>query len=494
MSPEPKLTPPPPGFRIIPCTGVDVSLRHLMAPFGLIINARLDPSRMEATLWTLVRHKFPRAGARVACRDGVYELQMPEAFDPRNPPFVFTVQEYPEMYYRDGRWEIPLGLTGSKPCMAPAPDLAWLFQHPTCPRSLDEFIQSNGPAVHVHVTVFDDFTFLGFVAPHIMMDGIGFVTLLDAWTRLLRGDNIDTIERMEWDAQPLAPFSSGPVESVVPRGFFRPSAPVGVQGIQEETPDQSDPKDISRFIRVPKVFLNEAKQKIMSELKAQGSAEYVGSGDILTAWWLKTVYGDRSLTDHTPVHIHMFRNLRDMPIFANDAPLAEPYIHNVNLTVPVPPIPASAFRTESLGTLAVRIRRSIAAYNTDIEAIRADLWWMCEGSNGLEVLHRCPPGAEWVLQTDLRSAKLSDLDFSGAVVSNAPKSAARVVFIHQFLSSNPPTAFREGVRVLMEDADAVWMSATRGEKHWERIRQVGEIDFIDSRVGALECPRRLFRL
>ncbi|KAJ6494390.1 hypothetical protein C8R45DRAFT_1135181 [Mycena sanguinolenta] len=493
MSSEPELTPPPPGFRIIPCTGVDLFLRHLLARMGLIINARLDLSIMEATLWTLVEHKFPRAGARVACRNGVYELQMPEVFDSRNPPFVFTVQEYPEIYNRDGRPEIPLGLTGSTPCITPAPDMAWLFQNPTGPRSVDDFIQSNVPSIHIHVTVFDDLTFLGFIAPHIMIDGLGIVTLLEAWTQLLRGDNIDTIRGMEWDAQPLAPFSSGPVKSGVPRGFFRPSGAVGLQEIQEPTADEQHPKDIPRFVRVPKVFLNETKQKIMDELKAQGSAEYVGSGDILTAWWLKMVYSDRSLTDHTPIHIHMFRNLRDMPIFANDAPLAEPYIHNVNLTVPVPPIPASAFRTEPLGALALRIRRSIAAYNHDFEAIRADLRWMCaeSGSNALEVLHRCPPGAEWVLQTNLRSGKLAELDFSGAVASNAPKTTARVVFFYPFLNTHPPAVFRGGVGVLMDDADAVWICATRGEKNWERIRQAGKIEFIDSRV-ALECPRRQY--
>ncbi|KAJ6494405.1 hypothetical protein C8R45DRAFT_824740 [Mycena sanguinolenta] len=489
MSSEPELTPPPPGFRIIPCTGVDLSFRHLMQPFGLVINARLDPSRMEATLWTLVKHKFPRAGARVACRNGAYELQMPESFDSRNPPFVFTVHEYPEIYYRNGQREFPLGLTGSKPCITPAPDWAWLFQNPTSPRSLDDVIQSNVPSIHIHVTAFDDLTFLGLIVPHIMMDAIGTVTLLDAWTRLLRGEDIDTIQGVEWDAQPLAPFSSGPVKSDVPRGFFRPSDPVGVQEVHEKTLDQSDPKDIPRFVRVPKVFLNETKQKIMDELKAQGSAEYVGSGDVLTAWWLKTVYVDRSLTDKTPIHIHMLRNLRDTPVFANE----EPYMHNLILTIPIPPIPASAFLTESLAALALRIRRSITAYNSDLEAIRADLGWMCAGSNGLEVLNRCPPGAEWVLQTNLCSGKLATLDFSGAVVSNAPKKA-RMVFLYPFLNTHPPAAFREGVGVLMNDADAVWMCATTGEKHWERIRQAGEIEFIDSRVGALECPRGLYRL
>ncbi|KAJ6494395.1 hypothetical protein C8R45DRAFT_1095324 [Mycena sanguinolenta] len=229
----------------------------------------------------------------------------------------------------------------------------------------------------------------------------------------------------------------------------------------------------------------------MGELKAQGSTEYVRSGGILSAWWLKTVYGDRSLTDHTPIHTH--KNLRDTPIFADDAPLAEPYIHNVNLTVPVPPIPASAFWTESLGELALRIRRSIAAYTTDLEAVRADLRCMCAepGFNALEILYRCPPGAQRVLQTNLRSGQLADLDFSGAVASNALKTTARVVFFYPFLSTNPPAAFRGGVGVLMDDADAVWMCATRGEKNWERIGQAGKIEFTDSRV-ALECPRRQY--
>ncbi|KAF7341598.1 hypothetical protein MSAN_02057100 [Mycena sanguinolenta] len=399
----------------------------------------------------------------------VYELQIPEAFDSQNPPFIFTAENHPGVYHRDGRPEIPLGLTGSKPCIIPDPELGW----------------SNVPSLQIHVSVFEDLTFLGFIAPHIMIDGTGIATLLAAWTRLLRGDDIHTIQGMDWNAQPLAPFSSGPVKSDVPRGFFRPSSPLGTQ-MHKPSPDELDPKDIPRFVRVPKVFLNEAKQKIMDELKAQGSAEYVGSGDVLSAWWLKTVYGDRSLTDHTPIHIHMLRNLRDMPIFANDAPFSEPYIHNLISTFPIPPIPASAFQTESLAALALHIRRTIVAYNNDLEAIRADLRWRCAGSgsnNALEALRPCPPGAEWVVQTDLRSAKFAELDFSGAVVClsyvTAPKMAARVVFVYPFMCTDPPRVFRRGIKVLMEDAEAVWMCATRGEKHWERIRQAGEIEFTD---------------
>ncbi|KAF7376807.1 hypothetical protein MSAN_00098100 [Mycena sanguinolenta] len=470
MGSNPEPTPPPPGFRIIPCTGVDLSLRREMAPMGLVINARLDPSRMETTLWTLMEHKFPRAGSRVACRNGVYELQIPETFDSQNPPFVFTVRNHPGLYQRDGRPELPLGLTGLKPCMIPDPELACLFQTPTCPRSLDDFIQSNVPSVHIHITVFDDFTFLGFIAPHIVIDGIGIATLLHAWTELLRGDDIDTIQGMEWDAQPLAPFSSGPVTSDAPRGFLRPSAAaLGSQKVQESMKDESDAKDVPPL-----------------RACAEGSAEYVGSGDVLSAWWFKTIYGDRRLTDHTPIHIHMVKNLRGMPIFANDAPLAEPYINNLILTIPIPPIPASAFQTESLAAVALRIRRTILAYNNDLEAVRADLRWRCagSGSNNGQGLLMCPPGAEWAFQTDLRSAKLGELDFSGAVIGkNAPKTApVQVVFVYLFMCTEPPFAFREGLAVVMEDAEAVWMSATRGEKEWEKIKQAGEIEFTDSRL------------
>ena len=46
-------------------------------------------------------------------------------------------------------------------------------------------------------------------------------------------------------------------------------------------------KEVHHLVRVPKVFLNETKQKIMEELKAQDSSEYVGSSDVLLAWWYK---------------------------------------------------------------------------------------------------------------------------------------------------------------------------------------------------------------
>ena len=68
-------TPPPAGVRIIPCTAVDRLAAHgsVLTP-GLVINARLDVKMLEQSLIRLVEHKFPRAGARLAFRNGVRHI------------------------------------------------------------------------------------------------------------------------------------------------------------------------------------------------------------------------------------------------------------------------------------------------------------------------------------------------------------------------------------------------------------------------------------
>ncbi|KAF7373692.1 hypothetical protein MSAN_00580200 [Mycena sanguinolenta] len=236
----------------------------------------------------------------------------------------------------------------------------------------------------------------------------------------------------------------------------------------------------------PKVFLNEAKQKIMDELKAQGSSEYVGSSDVLMAWWYKTVYSYRAPTDHTPVHLHFVSNLRSQSVFAQDEPLAHPYTNNAILYLHVPPIPVNAFVKESLGDLALHIRRAIVAHNADAASLRADLHWLFEGSNAAKMMFPCPPGAEFSFATNWRDGKLGALDFSGAVVSQSKSEAAatRVVFTYFFFTPDSFLARGSGA-VMMEDEDAVWMHMFRGSKDWERIRQSGVVDRRPSVVSKL---------
>ncbi|KAJ7739746.1 hypothetical protein B0H14DRAFT_2990656 [Mycena olivaceomarginata] len=445
-------TPPPAGVRIIPCTAVDrfAAHRHVLTP-GLVINARLDTKILEESMSRLIEHKFPRAGARLAFRNGVYEFQIPETFDAKTSPAVFTVDEHAEPYDRSGRPQIPSTLNGSQPSIHPVPELDEFLRSKTCPKTEAEFLKPNVPMLHVHFSA----------SPHRIWDSIclGFAALLSAWTRVINGDDFDAIPGMEWDTQPFAHY--------VPAPGSRPVTPTrtSLRG-WSDLGWFSQLSFMGRFksttlVRVPKAFLNEAKQKIMEELKTQGSREYVGSSDVLLAWWYKTAYSCRTPTDHTPVHLHFASSLRSRSVFAQDAPLAHPYINNA-----------------SLGELALRMRRAIIAYNADAVSLRADLRWLFEGSNATKMMFPCPPGAEFAFTTNWRDGKLGALDFSGAVVSESKSEAvAGVVFVHTVSSSDKALPLRGSGGVMMEDEEVVWMGQVRGLKDWEVIRKSGAIAF-----------------
>ncbi|KAJ6554412.1 hypothetical protein B0H19DRAFT_1071813 [Mycena capillaripes] len=421
-------------MRTIPCTPLDTATaRDVVLTTGLVINSRLDAKKLEGTLCTLVECKFPRAGARLAFRNGVYELQIPNTFDAKTPPAIFTVEDYPETYRSPARSEIPTTLTDSQPSIIPAPELEVYLRSKTCPSTLEGFLKPNVPLLHIHIAVFDDFTFVGVTSPHIAFDALGTATLLFAWTCLLSGDELGTITEPRRGWFDLGLFSK---LSFMVRFILR---------------IVMDPKEVRYFVRVPKAFLRESKRKIMDELELQGSSEYVGSSDVLLAWWLKTVYSHRQPSDNTPIHLHVVTDLRGKPIFARKSTLTNPYIHNAVSFVPVPPTPVNAFRTESLGALALRVRRAIIAVNADPAVIRTDSSWL--------------------------AARFGGLDFSGACVTGGNKAVARVMFIHPVVTSSQSRPMRGSGGVLIEDEHVVWMDQHRGRKDWYRIRRSGAVAF-----------------
>ncbi|KAJ7686237.1 hypothetical protein B0H17DRAFT_1013720 [Mycena rosella] len=470
--------PSPAGMRTVQCTRLDLWGRGAVMTGGFIIDARLDAKILKQTLSTLVEHKFPSAGARLALRNGAYEFQIPHTFDAGTPPIAFTAENHSEAYRSATRPALPIHISNSsEPSIHPLPDLDVYFKSKESPSSFDEFLVPNTPVIHVHVTTFDDLSFIGVTFSHGAFDGLGMRTLLYAWARLLNGDAIDTIPGMECDVAPFEAFT-GPTTVTTMRGWFEPAQSSWLQRVVRPfmqilwaPKEVVMPHDVTRIVRVPKVFLEESKREINNNLALQGSSEWVGSSDVLTAWWYKILYGLRSSEDVTPIHIHLQVDLRDFPIFPGSSILATPYIHNALWTIPVPPIPANAFRTESLTALALHFRRAITAY-TDVDGIRADLH--CLFGNPSKRMAPGPPGSEVLVQSNLRKARIAGLDFSGAC-----EGTARVIFalVEPSAAGKKMVAYGNG-SVLMEDGDAVWMSQGGGVKDWETLRQNGTVVFI----------------
>ncbi|KAJ6572286.1 hypothetical protein B0H19DRAFT_1231794 [Mycena capillaripes] len=454
--------PAPAGMRVVPCSALDVEKREVVLTTSLVIDARLNAAKLEHSLSTLIERKFPRAGARLAIRNRALEFQIPCVFDSQTPAIAFTAEHYHEPYESHARPDIRslVNSSDSEPTFSRFPLLRTYLVSEACPTSTEEFLRLKAPTVHVHVSVFDDLTLIGVTSSHVVFEAPGLRTLLHAWTSLLAGHDIEAIPGMDWD---MAPFES----------FLGPTAVWGVRGAR--TPFSGPIGDTGLVLG--------ARMEERPGVKSKGSGEWVSTSDVLLAWWFKTSYSFQKIDDTTPVFIHIAVNLRRMRIFPSASVLTEPYINNASSTICVPPLFIKDFRAESIGDLALRIRRATAAYEEDLVTLEHELRWRNE-DRWIRLL-RGPLDfdAETELQTNWCDARLSELDFSEACAPGGDfeKKRARVLLVLTEIVMAEECnrmPLRGNGTILMEDENAFWMKQIKGHREWENLRQSGNFNFI----------------
>ncbi|KAJ7628465.1 hypothetical protein FB45DRAFT_38471 [Roridomyces roridus] len=194
FSSAPRETAPVP-YDVVPCSALDTERRDTVLTTGLVVDAKLDAQLLKDALFTLVEHKFPRAGARLVERNSLFEFHIPHSFDSENPPVAFTADHYCERYNSRSRPGIPglVNVSDSEPSTCLFPSLDVYLKSKTCPRHTSDMIDRNTPIVHVHVSVFEDLTLIGVTSSQVMFDASGLHTFLSAWTRLLAGEDLDAI-------------------------------------------------------------------------------------------------------------------------------------------------------------------------------------------------------------------------------------------------------------------------------------------------------------
>ncbi|KAJ7627269.1 hypothetical protein FB45DRAFT_1082492 [Roridomyces roridus] len=465
-------TPPPPGVHTppIPITALDHVMRDIIVTNGLIVDARLDACKLENTITVLIERKFPRAGARIAFRNGVYEFQVPQKFSTDMPAVRFTVENHVEAYSADpSRPKLPVDLaefSASSPTIVNIPNLEPYFCCPGSPITLAEWIESKAPLMHVHFCVFNDLTFIGITAPHVGFDGVGMGMMLQAWTRLLNGADIDEIVGMDWDSEPFKSF--------LPRHSPATAIPKSVFGNGQLWQAFGDPEQRHAFVRLPKQLLADWKRQIMDELQSRGSTEWVGTSDILLAWWYKETLGHR-VNDTTPMHLLLLSDIRNQPIFGSATESIGQYIGNAIGFIPVRPIPMRVFNDWSVGQLALHLRRAINTYHANPARIQAGLHYAFANPEKLRL--PCPAGAEWKMSTNWLAADFGGLDFSGAQIhprgAQTNSTKARVRFVYPTMTEGRKRLpIREpSFKVLMEDEEAIWAIHGGGEKEWNNMRR-----------------------
>ncbi|KAJ7361179.1 hypothetical protein DFH08DRAFT_684361, partial [Mycena albidolilacea] len=468
--------PAPPNVRIVPCSVLDMWAQDRVLTLGLVVDTSLEPQALERSLSMLAVRKFPRAGPRLTERNWDMEFQIPCTFDSNHPPIAFTAHHYREPYSSLARPDVRalVSSSDSEPLLCPLPSLEMYLRSKECPKYFADFLASDTPILNVHVSVFDDLTIIGVTFPQTMFDVPGMRTLLHGWMRVLSGEDIDAIQGMEWDVAPFGSFRDMGVYTVyVGMDLASPSSALTAHLFFSACGCDAEE---GMLIRVPKAYLEDRRCEIMGHLKLQGSSERVETSDILMAWWLKTSYDHRKSDDETPIWIHISVDLRTKRIFSGASTLSEQYINNASSAVLIPPISANGFQKASLGELALRIRRAIAAYDADPTGIRHELGWL--NANIIMEHLPSPRGAESETQTNWCDARLSELDFSGARALGSKDGTGRVLLVLADMLLEEHMPARGNGAILMEDEKAFWMSQVKGRKEWEKIRLSGRVNFI----------------
>ncbi|KAF7325658.1 hypothetical protein MKEN_00415700 [Mycena kentingensis (nom. inval.)] len=404
-----------------------------------------------------------------------YEFHIPHSFDATTPPIAFTSEHHPEPYASPSASRPPIPslhyALSATPFVCDVPEMDAFFRGPGCPATLADFLKPNVPLLHLHVTTFEDMTFIGLTSSHGLSDAMGTKAVVSAWTRHLSGESIEEMPR---DADPLRSFRTPPPNGWVLRGWYDLGMLAMISWIvQFVWALLRLPKEVKQHVCMPKVFLEAQKQRIMEEIKASGSDEWVGSSDVLLAWLLKTFYQHR--TDSTNVHLLIYCNLREQKLFPTPTQTVTiPFVNHLVLEIPIRAIAATDFKSLSLRELALTIRRAIIAYRADTESIKNDLHARCCNANVGKVLFPCPPGQEFSMQSNWRDAAFGQMDFSGAAYGE--NANAKVVWVSGLPSGTNMPLRNSGV-VLWENEECIWMGHVRTAGDWEGIRKSEVVEF-----------------
>lgn len=169
-----------------------------------------------------------------------------------------------------------------------------IVRHPDSPRQLADWIYTDRPQLNIHVSLFQDATLLTMSCIHTFTDAVSRLNFFNAWIAVLRGHAEEVPAFVPYDHDPLGTLgrtTSGQSHrnfSKVLSGFR-----LVVFGIWLIWEQLWYSKLEEHLVRLPGRALDRMRENILQNLaseepKASGKPS-VSEGDIVVAWWVRTM-------------------------------------------------------------------------------------------------------------------------------------------------------------------------------------------------------------
>ncbi|GJN91004.1 hypothetical protein Rhopal_004018-T1 [Rhodotorula paludigena] len=299
---------------------------------------------------------------------GIWTIDVPETPLAQERPFLFTSERVHKPYAAAASLSaLPQPLDASSSCaFQPAHDLLH-FRRPDLPSTFADWAKKGASLLAVHATVFDDALAVGVTTPHGLLDATGTGWAVRALTAELHHQPWD-VPPSTWARNALTdkfdevvarPVSDDPEDVRIAKSALPgwvPAAKVGniARFLVGYVWEKKWHKDELRHVFLSKKAVEALTKSVKDQVRDEtGGKEWVSTGDVLTAWAAKALFGHepRSGASALLSPVYALREILSLPDYPANSMCPYPFSPS--------PIPYSTFPTLSLATLALNHRRCL---------------------------------------------------------------------------------------------------------------------------------------
>ena len=400
---------------------------------------------------------------------------MPASFSEERPGFSYshvqydtTIDEHPLAS------QLPKATTHPSVQTDPA-EFRSLAQRPNGPTILNDYLYSDEPPISLHVVSFEDATLLSLSWPHTFMDAMGRAALFNAWKLMLDGRENEVPPFYGFDEDPLGELGSYPTEEYILAHLLIKGFGKAILIFRTIFALLRYRRESGRIVCIPASTFATLRETALNDLPTHNPnyrPSFLSDGDVLSAFWSKTILQEMPSTWNMTVNIMNAFGLRG--VLSNDLlPPDKAYISNARSTVQAI-LPCSRVLSEPVSFTAAVVRRSIIEQGTraQVEAFanlrRKTLSMTIFGDSN----------AIFIIYTNWTKARFYEIDFGTAVVKAAITVEQRTSkrgtpsYIHVSRFVNSRLATRNLFTILGKDQEGnYWTTGFLREGIWEKVEK-----------------------
>lgn len=269
--------------------------------------------------------------------------------------------------------------TGKKPSVHEG---CHAFRELSIPSSLlnniNHYLSTDEPLISLHINSFTDGTIISLTFPHSLSDAMGTADMLQAWTRVFRGEKVELLEAHVGGARKDILESVGTADDKTAHStefVLDKQQTTGLSlliFIARYAFDVSMHRNVeARHIYLPAAFLAHLRQQAEEELRLHDgtrneSTRFVSSGDLITAWGSRMVLSSAP-TKGAAVICNVFDMRKRLSFLKTHSSLrGASYIQNLILPSTTL-LTADKASTLSVSQIALEVRKSIVEQTSEAQ-------------------------------------------------------------------------------------------------------------------------------